>query len=41
MPTLAHGGRTVQVWDAVVTAEATGKQVGLFRNTQLILYERG
>ena len=39
--TLAHGGRTVQVWDAVVTAEATGKQVGLFRNTQLILYERG
>jgi uncharacterized protein (TIGR00369 family) len=35
---LQHGGRTIQVWDAVVTAEATGKQVCLFRNTQLILY---
>ena len=36
--TMQHGGRTIQVWDAVVTAEETGKQIALFRNTQLILY---
>lgn len=36
--TLQHGGRTIQVWDAVVRSEETCKQVGLFRNTQLILY---
>ncbi len=35
---MVHGGRTTQVWDAVVTAEATGKTVAMFRNTQLMLY---
>ncbi len=34
----AHLGRTTQVWDAVVTNEATGKPIALFRCTQLILY---
>ena len=32
-----HGGRTTQVWDAVVTDEA-GKTLALFRCTQLLLY---
>ncbi len=34
---LVHGGRQTQVWDAVVTAEATGKTVALFRCTQMVL----
>jgi 1,4-dihydroxy-2-naphthoyl-CoA hydrolase len=34
---LAHGGRTTQVWDAIVTNEA-GKNLALFRCTQLLLY---
>ena len=38
--TLVHGGRTTQVWDAPVTAEATGRVVALFRCTQLLLYAR-
>lgn len=37
---LTHGGRTTQVWDAVVTAEATGKTIALFRCTQMILYPK-
>jgi 1,4-dihydroxy-2-naphthoyl-CoA hydrolase len=37
---LVHGGRTTQVWDATVTAEATGKAVALFRCTQAILWPR-
>jgi uncharacterized protein (TIGR00369 family) len=37
---LAHGGRTTQVWDATVTAQATGKTLALFRCTQLVLYPR-
>lgn len=36
--TIAHSGRTTQVWDAVVSAEETGKTIALFRNTQLLLY---
>jgi 1,4-dihydroxy-2-naphthoyl-CoA hydrolase len=28
----------IQVWDAVVTNEASGKPIALFRCTQLILY---
>ena len=36
--TMQHGGRTIQVWDAVVRSEENDKQVCLFRNTQLILY---
>lgn len=36
--TMAHGGRTTQIWDATVVADETGRTIGLFRNTQLILY---
>jgi 1,4-dihydroxy-2-naphthoyl-CoA hydrolase len=32
-----HGGRTTQVWDAVVRSE-DGKTLALFRCTQLLLY---
>jgi 1,4-dihydroxy-2-naphthoyl-CoA hydrolase len=35
--TMAHGGRTTQVWDAVVTRESDGKQLALFRCTQYLL----
>jgi len=38
--TLVHGGRSTQVWDATVTADATGQTIALFRCTQLILYPR-
>lgn len=38
--TMAHGGRTTQVWDAVVTHRETGKTLALFRCTQMILYPR-
>jgi uncharacterized protein (TIGR00369 family) len=38
--TLVHGGRTTQVWDAVVTHEDTGKKIAMFRCTQMILYPR-
>ena len=38
--TLVHGGRTTQVWDATVTAEETGKVLGLFRCTQAVLWPR-
>jgi uncharacterized protein (TIGR00369 family) len=34
---LVHGGRTTQAWDASVTDE-NGRQLALFRCTQLILY---
>ena len=37
--TLAHGGRTTQVWDATVRDEATDKVIALFRCTQLIHYK--
>ena len=37
--TLAHGGRTTQVWDVKVSAEETGATIALFRCTQLIIYE--
>jgi uncharacterized protein (TIGR00369 family) len=36
--TLAHGGRTTQVWDAVVTSMESGRKMALFRCTQLLLY---
>jgi uncharacterized protein (TIGR00369 family) len=36
--TIVHGGRTTQVWDAVVTAGE--RTVALFRCTQLILYPK-
>ncbi len=38
--TPAHLGRTTQVWDAVVSDEATEKTIALFRCTQLLLYAR-
>jgi uncharacterized protein (TIGR00369 family) len=38
--TLAHGGRSTQVWDVVVSAEETGRKIALFRCTQMILYPR-
>jgi uncharacterized protein (TIGR00369 family) len=34
--TLAHGGRTTQLWDATVTDEE-GRRMALFRATQLLL----
>ena len=37
---LVHGGRNTQVWDAMITAEATGKTMALFRCTQMVLYPR-
>jgi uncharacterized protein (TIGR00369 family) len=36
--TLVNAGRTLQIWDATVTMEQTQKTIGLFRNTQLLLY---
>jgi uncharacterized protein (TIGR00369 family) len=36
--TLGHGGRTTQVWDAVVGVEGAGTTLALFRCTQLVLY---
>lgn len=38
--TPVHLGRTTQVWDAVVTHEATGAKIALFRCTQMILWPK-
>jgi uncharacterized protein (TIGR00369 family) len=35
---LVHGGRTTQVWDTTVTDEESGREISLFRCTQMILY---
>jgi len=35
---LQHRGRRTQVWDALCLSEDSGKQLALFRCTQLILY---
>jgi 1,4-dihydroxy-2-naphthoyl-CoA hydrolase len=35
-----HLGRTTQVWDAVVTSQATGKTIALFRCTQMVLFPK-
>ncbi|MFC1765747.1 PaaI family thioesterase [Planctomycetota bacterium] len=35
-----HRGRTTQVWDAEVRAEATGKTIAYFRCTQMVLWPR-
>jgi len=40
LATLAHGGRTTQEWDAVITGPS-GKTLAMFRCTQLVLYPRG
>jgi uncharacterized protein (TIGR00369 family) len=37
---LVHGGRSTQVWDAVVRAEGSERPLALFRCTQLILHPR-
>ena len=37
--TPVHLGRTTQVWDAVVTNEASGGKVALFRCTQMVLWQ--
>ena len=39
--TAQHLGRTTQVWDAVVTDEASGRRIALFRCTQMILWPKG
>ena len=38
--TPVHLGRTTQVWDAEVTAEASGAKIALFRCTQMVLWPR-
>ena len=38
--TPAHLGRQTQVWDAVVTNDATGRTMALFRCTQMVLPAR-
>ena len=35
-----HMGNTTQVWDAEVTRKADGRQIALFRCTQLILWPK-
>ena len=37
---LAHGGRTTQVWDATVMHLESGKTIGLFRCTQMVLWPK-
>jgi uncharacterized protein (TIGR00369 family) len=38
--TPVHLGRTTQVWDAVVTSEASGAKIALFRCTQMVLWPK-
>ncbi len=38
--TAQHLGRTTQVWDAVITDEASGRKLALFRCTQMILWPK-
>ncbi len=38
--TAQHLGRNTHVWDAVVTDEATGRKIALFRCTQMILWPK-
>ena len=38
--TAQHLGRTTQVWGAVVTDEASGRKLALFRCTQMILWPK-
>ena len=37
--TSVHLGRSTQVWDAVVTNEAGGARIALFRCTQMVLWQ--
>ena len=41
MAVAQHLGRSTQVWDAVVTDEARGHKIALFRCSQMILWPRG
>lgn len=38
--TAQHLGKTTQVWDAVVSDEASGRKIALFRCTQMILWPK-
>jgi 1,4-dihydroxy-2-naphthoyl-CoA hydrolase len=38
--TPVHLGRTTQVWDAVITNEASGAKIALFRCTQMVLWPK-
>ncbi len=38
--TAQHLGGNTQVWDAVVSDEATGKKIAIFRCTQMILWPK-
>ena len=38
--TPVHLGRTTQVWDAVVTQQANGGKIALFRCTQMVLWPK-
>lgn len=38
--TPAHLGRNTQVWDATVRDKANGRQIALFRCTQMVLWPR-
>jgi uncharacterized protein (TIGR00369 family) len=38
--TPVHLGRTTQVWDAVISDEASGAKIALFRCTQMVLWPK-
>jgi uncharacterized protein (TIGR00369 family) len=38
--TMVHGGKTTQVWDAIVINEETKQTIALFRCTQMVLYPK-
>jgi 1,4-dihydroxy-2-naphthoyl-CoA hydrolase len=38
--TPVHLGRTTQVWDAVISNEASGAKIALFRCTQMLLWPK-
>jgi uncharacterized protein (TIGR00369 family) len=38
--TMVHGGRTTQVWDAIVRRAGEDRTVGIYRCTQALLTER-
>jgi 1,4-dihydroxy-2-naphthoyl-CoA hydrolase len=38
--TVQHMGRNTHVWDAIVTDEATGRKIALFRCSQMILWPK-
>jgi len=40
LATAQHLGRNTQVWDAMVSDEATGRKLALFRCTQMVLWPK-